>query len=84
MVNVLLGSVLSAALLVGVPSTLAGIEKNANQLRPVAPSADQICPIRVNSPIPQLTLKKIDGSSFDLNAAIRTKPSILIFYRGGW
>jgi peroxiredoxin len=29
-------------------------------------------------------VKNMDGKSFDLNASIKSQPTILIFYRGGW
>ncbi|MBD3290084.1 redoxin domain-containing protein, partial [candidate division KSB1 bacterium] len=38
----------------------------------------------VGSKIPTVHLKKYDGSPFDLNAAVSQKPTVLIFYRGGW
>lgn len=59
-------------------------EEPKTSSRPIAPSANEICPLLVNSSIPSLTLKKPDGTSFDLNAALKAKPTILIFYRGGW
>jgi hypothetical protein len=34
--------------------------------------------------IPQLTLTAADDTAFDLDAAIKTRPAILVFYRGGW
>ena len=46
--------------------------------------AKDICPILIGATLPKLTLTKIDGNSFDLNAAIAAKPTVLIFYRGGW
>ncbi len=50
----------------------------------VATSADAICPLLIGSPVPDLTVKTVAGESFDLKAAIRSKPTVLIFYRGGW
>ncbi len=50
----------------------------------VANSADQIRPIHVGSALPSLTVRTIDGASFDVNVAVKEKPTILIFYRGGW
>lgn len=47
-------------------------------------SAEAINPILIGSKIPQLSLTEVDGSSFDLNKAVSKKPSILLFYRGGW
>jgi hypothetical protein len=50
----------------------------------VPPSAEQVCPILVGQQLPQLALRGADGSSFDLNAALQKKPTMLVFYRGGW
>lgn len=50
----------------------------------VAPSANDICPIKVGSPLPSIALQTMEGSIFDLNGAVRRKPTVLIFYRGGW
>ena len=47
-------------------------------------SAEDICPILVGAMVPKLTLTTVEGSLFDLNAAIAEKPTVLIFYRGGW
>jgi peroxiredoxin len=49
-----------------------------------ARSAHQICPILVGANVPELTLRTVDGELFNLNEAIRNKPTVLIFYRGGW
>jgi peroxiredoxin len=50
----------------------------------VPASPDQVCPKLVGQAVPQLVLTGEDGASFDLNAAIRQKPTVLVFYRGGW
>lgn len=47
-------------------------------------SPRKIRPLLIGSTVPELTLKNLDDSDFDLNAAIAQKPTILIFYRGGW
>jgi len=56
------------------PATQAAIPTRAEDVRPLregdrAPSATLLCP---------------DGQPLTLSAAYSTKPSILIFYRGGW
>lgn len=51
---------------------------------PVVNSPREICPILIGSPMPPITLEDLDGKSFDLNAAIAAKPTILIYFRGGW
>ena len=52
--------------------------------RQLPASAKDTCPILVGAAVPELTLTMVDGGSFDLNAAIVAKPTVLIFYRGGW
>jgi peroxiredoxin len=44
----------------------------------------RIRPLLVNATIPQLTLPDTNGQPFDVNAAVRERPTILLFYRGGW
>ncbi len=51
----------------------------------VAPgSAQDICPIKIGSDIPDATLKMQDGSQVNLKEWASGSPSILVFYRGGW
>ena len=50
----------------------------------VAASADAVCPIKVGATVPTLTLATADGTPFDVSEAIRQKPTVLVFYRGGW
>ena len=49
-----------------------------------ATSAEAICPVLVGSGVPELVLRGVDGKVFNLNEAIKNKPTVLIFYRGGW
>lgn len=44
----------------------------------------EICPLLIGAKVPDLTLKKVDGSPFNLSDAISRKRAVLIFYRGGW
>lgn len=50
----------------------------------VAKVPNEICPILIGSQVPAITLQTIDGKSFDLNRALAKKPTILIYFRGGW
>ena len=50
----------------------------------VVRSAEEICPILIGANVPELTLQTVNGKLFNLNEAIRNKPTVLIFYRGGW
>lgn len=50
----------------------------------VANAPNLICPILIGSTLPAITLQDLDGQSFDLNRAIAEKPTVLIYFRGGW
>ena len=50
----------------------------------VSEAPGSICPLLIGSPLPELSVKSLDGKAFDLTASIRSKPTILIYFRGGW
>ncbi|MDK2857132.1 MAG: hypothetical protein PWQ89_251 [Verrucomicrobiota bacterium] len=41
-------------------------------------------PLQTGDPVPAVILRTVDGTPFDLKAAIAEKPAVLVFYRGGW
>lgn len=45
---------------------------------------EDISPLLVGELIPQLNLLSSSGKSIDLNKSVAAKPTILVFYRGGW
>lgn len=45
---------------------------------------EDISPLLIGEKIPMVSLLDANGKSFNLNASITEKPTILIFYRGGW
>jgi len=45
---------------------------------------EDISPLLNGESIPAVILKDASGKAFDLNKAVAGKPTILIFYRGGW
>ena len=49
-----------------------------------APSAAAAKPIAPGRPVPAVTVLTADGAPLDLVAATAGKPTLLIFYRGGW
>jgi hypothetical protein len=50
----------------------------------VPDAPEQIRPLLVGATIPDLTLTTIEGESFHLMTAVRSQPTVLIYYRGGW
>lgn len=45
---------------------------------------EDISPLLIGEKIPMLRLQKSSGEMFDLNKSVSQKPTILVFYRGGW
>jgi peroxiredoxin len=45
---------------------------------------EAIQPLLIGATIPTLKLRKSTGEAFDVNAALREQPGVLLFYRGGW
>jgi peroxiredoxin len=50
----------------------------------LAPSASAVSPLPVGAKAPAVTVKSIKGDSLALPAVLAQKPTVLIFYRGGW
>lgn len=46
--------------------------------------ATDISPLLTGESIPEIELKKINGETIALKNITRSKPTVLIFYRGGW
>lgn len=51
---------------------------------PVPGKAEDISPLLTGEKIPNVKLKSLDMQSVSLKDKVSEKPSILIFYRGGW
>ncbi|HEY7774018.1 MAG TPA: peroxiredoxin-like family protein [Marinagarivorans sp.] len=47
-------------------------------------AAEDIKPILVGTLLPDVTLKNADGNNVTLSSLVTSKPTVLIFYRGGW
>ncbi len=50
----------------------------------VPESANNIKPLLIGADVPEVTLKNIDGKDVNLREEVLKKPTVLIFYRGGW
>jgi hypothetical protein len=49
---------------------------------PISPA--EIRPLLIGARVPPLSLTTAAGAGFDLNQALSEKPTVIIFYRGGW
>nr|WP_297348627.1 peroxiredoxin-like family protein [uncultured Glaciecola sp.] len=50
----------------------------------IADKAENVTPLLNGSMAPSVTVKTADGSPVSLQALLMQKPTVLIFYRGGW
>lgn len=50
----------------------------------IAQSAQQVTPLLNGQPVPDTTLKTAQGAPVSLKALTMQKPSVVLFYRGGW
>lgn len=50
----------------------------------IASRPEEIQPILIGAPVPEVTVETVEGEEIDLAAAVRSQPTVLIFYRGGW
>lgn len=66
--------ILFFALLISVPAVAQYVPEDAKKVNPIL----------VNSTIPDVSVKNIDGETLALKKIVVEKPTILIFYRGGW
>ena len=61
-----------------------GIVMAASQENPVPLTAQEVHPLAVGDSVPDGILSTIKGKDVELRKLIAQKPSVLIFYRGGW
>ncbi|MDP5190567.1 peroxiredoxin-like family protein [Rheinheimera baltica] len=50
----------------------------------IAPSPEQVSPLLNGLSIPDVTLTTADNKAVSLMSLVQKKPSVLVFYRGGW
>lgn len=50
----------------------------------IAPSPEQVTPLLNGLTIPAVTLTGADNTPVTLQQLVKQKPSVLVFYRGGW
>ncbi|MEJ5351721.1 MAG: peroxiredoxin-like family protein [Melioribacteraceae bacterium] len=50
----------------------------------VANTAEEVCPIKISSEIPDVKVQTLSGKEISIKEIVKGKKSIIIFYRGGW
>jgi len=49
-----------------------------------AMSAEKVNPVLISSTVPDVSVKTTDGKDVKLHDLVKEKPTIFVFYRGGW
>lgn len=80
--TICLAVVLGMAAIVSGQTTLPATRPST--VGTVAVSAADVVPLAKGDRVPALILKTVDGKPFNLSAELAKKPTVLIFYRGGW
>lgn len=73
-----LGAVIGACALLSAPALAQTARSD------VPTDATQICPVLTGAPMPSVTVRDAAGNEVDLAARVARKPTLLLFYRGGW
>ncbi len=74
---------ISAALTLAAIAGPAGAHSESTSSK-VATSAETIRPLMIGAAVPDVTVQDLDGKAMALRDALAAKPTLLIFYRGGW
>jgi len=77
-------SVLSSTLLTAFALTVVSFSGLALDRSVIADKAENVTPLLNGASAPNVTLKMTDGTPVSLKALTMQKPTVLIFYRGGW
>ncbi len=65
-------------------SALLAVDKETSATAKIPDSAQKVRPLLIGAPVPDITLKTSNNEAFDLRQHSVDKPSVLVFYRGGW
>jgi thiol-disulfide isomerase/thioredoxin len=71
---------------IGLTTFISALTLNAYALdrTQIADSAQNVTPLLIGQSAPNSKLQTVDGDPVSLKALTMQKPTVLIFYRGGW
>ncbi|GAB4242421.1 MAG: peroxiredoxin-like family protein [Acidobacteriota bacterium] len=79
MTKVIAGAALTLGLSLWTGGDLGAVNRSA-----IAESAEEICPLLPGMPIPDVSVRDVSGNRVSLQSLVSIRPTVLIFYRGGW
>jgi len=63
---------------------VAGVLGQAAYAESVPTDASAVRPLLIGATVPDVQLRSVASDAFALRDAVKTKPTVVIFYRGGW
>lgn len=66
------------------PSSEPAKKDSENNARSYALQASEVSPILTGTQIPDVAVRNTQGESVSLRQMVSKKPTVLVFYRGGW
>ncbi|OBX25230.1 peroxiredoxin [Gelidibacter algens] len=67
-----------------VPLLFMALFSNNIKAQSIPANAEDISPLLIGETLPKAKLQDSKGNAFELNDILKTKPTVLVFYRGGW
>lgn len=66
------------------PSSERAKKDSEDNARSYARQASEVSPILTGTQIPEVAVRNIEGERVQLRQMVSNKPTVLVFYRGGW
>lgn len=75
---------IAAGLAIGATALADGSGAEPKLRTGIARTAHDVCPLMVGQAMPDATAFSLDGQRVDVRALVAERPTVLIFFRGGW
>lgn len=57
---------------------------SVNTFAQIPKNAEDVSPLLIGETLPKAKLQNSDGKNIELQSVLKEKPTVLVFYRGGW
>ena len=65
-------------------SSIVLLALSLNVFAQVADKAENVSPLMISQSVPKIDVLSLEGKAVKITDVIKEKPSVLVFYRGGW
>ena len=64
--------------------SVEAVEKEAETTAPMPASPVEVRPLLVGAAVPDASVRTVEGQPVSMRQVIAERPTVVIFYRGGW